>query len=262
MSSNFDGKTYLQTCASLQLKHLIVGEVMSFDVANTVSALYGDRGLDLTYGSIKYGTEKILDYPRESEYLSFNPGNFDNIFISQMEVGNRKNLYSDLPTPNCNLFVSGEFVEGDDNSIKSLININPNNPAATATVVIKDKGAYRGIYCISLNEKVDSVSKAIVEYFDGSVIETIESAKNSLYPMDELTSYSSSRLKRVGFKPNRVAMIDYVELLGPYEKLINLVGKTYQNGSLDKFKDWITKLFVDNKEIGEKKGPILGKKFL
>lgn len=255
----FDGKTYLASCASIQLKeesslkHLYPSELVE-----NISALYKDKELDIPFGSIKYVKEYNEKSRNDVEYLQFCPTNKGEIEINKIEVGDHKN-FDHFPHPfNYNTFVEASF-DKRNGSIRSLIQTcGEFYTLATATVIIdKDNDPYKGIYCIEMKKRIADEIKTVVKYYDGDTLDVLKN-NNSGYSMEELTAFSSYLLERVGFNPDKTIALDYYDLIRKYSSEMEIVGNTFANGSRVKFNQWVDKVFAkENKK--NNKGPALNK---
>jgi hypothetical protein len=241
----FDGKTYLATCISLQLKNIFkFNEISSATIVDEVSSFYKDNDLDISFGSVKYENEA-----EESECLVFRPRNSGDINISRIEIGNKHSIHGSPFKFEYNMLVTADF-GNKDSKINCLLELSDKKTVlSTATIIIDgENDPYKGIYCIKMKEKEDDEYKTVVEYFDGEVLDTIKN-NNGLYSMDELTSYSSALLKRVGFKPDKEAILDYWAIERQYGKEYQIVGNAFANGSRAKFNKWVDKVFVKKETI-------------
>ena len=254
----FDGKTYLVTTASLKLKGGS-GSTKAFEVGEFVKDLYDSESLDIPFGSIRYLEEKDKKHDVDYEYIQFHVNNDTSLNISEIEVGNRFNFLGTPCSSKYGVLVTANFKDGNGR-IKGLVDISSQSrPLSQATVIIDGKDdPYRGIYCIELKRLIDDTIKTVVEYFDGEVIDAIESVRGE-YTLDDLASFSSEKLNDIGFKHDKMATIDYWPIEETYHTENEMIGHTYAHGSRVKFNQWVDKVFAkENKK--ENKGPVLSKK--
>ena len=245
----FDGKTYLASCASIQLKdESSLKRLYPSELVENISALYKDKELDIPFGSIKHVKEYNERSRNDVEYLQFCPTNKGEIEIDKIEVGDHKN-FNEFPIPfHYNTFVEASF-DKKNGSIRSLIQTcGEFYTLATATIILdKENDPYKGIYCIEMKKRIDDEIKTVIDYFDGDTLDVLKNNKSD-YSMEELTSFSSYLLKRVGFKPDMTVVLDYYDLIKKYNSEMEIVGNTFANGSREKFNKWVDKVFAEEKK--------------
>lgn len=258
----FDGGTYLATTASLKLKgtrtFLPLSNLMMC-INALYDSLYNDNTLNIPFGSIRYLEEKDKKYDVDVERLLFHVNNESNLNISEIEVGNRVSTF-DCPTGSqYGALLTANFKDGNGR-IKGYVDLSEKRyTLAQATVVIDDKDdPYRGIYCIELKKRIGDTDKTVIEYFDGDTIDAIEAASGE-YSLDDLASFSSIRLKKIGFKPDKIATVDYWPIEEKYREEIDMIGSTYAHGTRAKFNEWVEKIFP-KEEIKKPEGRVLNKK--
>ena len=259
----FDGGTYLATTAALKLKG--AQKVLSItNVSQCVDALYdslyNDKSLDIPFGSIRYLEEKDEKTNVNVERLIFRVNNESSLNISEIEVGNRVSNYGYPTSFQYGALITANFKDGNGR-IKGFVDLSEHRyTLAQASVIIDDKDdPYRGIYCIELKSRIDDTDKTVIEYFDGDTIDAIE-ATSGEYTLDDLASFSSAQLKRIGFRPDKTATVDYWPIEEKYNTEIHMVGSTYAHGTRAKFNEWVEKIFP-KEETKKPEGQVLDKKF-
>ena len=255
----FDGRTYLATTANLKLKGL-KGTTKPFFIAEAIKDLYDTETLDIPFGSIRYMEEKNKEYDIDLEYLQFHVHNEGSLNISQIEIGNRFSFLGFPAHTKYGILVTANFKDGNGR-IKCLIDMSDKNyELAKASVIIDDKDdPYRGIYCIELKSRIDDTDKTVIEYFDGDTIDAIESVSGE-YKLDDLASFSTEKLRKVGFGPDKSAVLDYWPVEEKYHTETEMVGHTFAHGTRAKFNEWVEKIFP-KEETKKPEGQVLDKKF-
>ena len=253
----FDGRTYLATTAALKLKGVNKHAPLS-NIVDCVDELYATKALDIPFGSIRYTEEKDKKHDIDVERIKFRVNNESSLNISEIEIGNGHSFYGYPTACEYGALITANFKDGNGR-IKGYIDVSEHRyTMAVATVIIDDENdPHRGIYCIKLKERIDDTEKTVVEYFDGDTIDAIK-AVGSEYSLDDLASFSSRGLKKIGFGHDKIAVLDYGKIEENYHTEMEMIGHTYAHGTRAKFDEWVEKIFP-KQEVKKPEGPVLNK---
>ena len=265
MSMEIDAKTYLITFLRTKLYNLSKAtNVSEFAIADYVDKLFGERGLKLDYGAIKYSNSKQEGDIYYTEVITFVPRDLDKTHITMIQIGNIFN-HNGLKRAsfNYNMLLSGCLDNYYFDEFNCIVDLSENaSYVANATVVIhgdNDNDPYKGIYCIKVKEPQAGGEKTVIEYYNSEILDTVEKVDNGVIPYRELITSPSRILKSVGIIPSKVVTLDYDEVIKPYKREKDIVINTFLKGTRENFREWVDKVIFE-KGKAQEKGPVKEKR--